>query len=58
VVHVNVNCWRLEPVTPHRDALSSRCSHTKPPPQDGAGFGMPGHVQWDAIIHDDCGQAA
>jgi catechol 2,3-dioxygenase-like lactoylglutathione lyase family enzyme len=61
VVHVNVNCSRLErSLAFYRDALGlAPLSHTKPLPQDGAGFGMPGRVQWDAwIIHDDRGLAA
>jgi catechol 2,3-dioxygenase-like lactoylglutathione lyase family enzyme len=61
VVHVNVNCSRLErSLAFYRDALGlAPLAHTNPPPQDGAGFGMPGRVQWDAwIIHDDRGQAA
>lgn len=61
VVHVNVNCSRLErSLAFYRDALGlAPLSHTNPLPQDGAGFGMPGRVQWDAwIIHDDRGQAA
>jgi catechol 2,3-dioxygenase-like lactoylglutathione lyase family enzyme len=61
VVHVNVNCARLESSLPfYRDALGlAPLSHTHPLPQDGAGFGMPGRVQWDAwIVHDDRGQAA
>jgi catechol 2,3-dioxygenase-like lactoylglutathione lyase family enzyme len=61
VVHVNVNCSRLERSLPfYRDALRlAPLSHTNPPPQNGAGFGMPGRVQWDAwIVHDDRGQAA
>jgi catechol 2,3-dioxygenase-like lactoylglutathione lyase family enzyme len=61
VVHVNVNCSRLErSLAFYRDALGlAPLSHTNPVPQDGAGFGMPGRVQWDAwIVHDDRGQAA
>ncbi len=61
VVHVNVNCSRLErSLAFYRDALGlAPLSHTSPVPQDGAGFGMPGRVQWDAwILHDDRGLAA
>ena len=61
VVHVNVNCSRLErSLAFYRDALGlTALSHTNPVPQDGAGFGMPGRVQWDAwILHDDRGQSA
>jgi len=61
VVHVNVNCSRLErSLAFYRDALGlAPLSHTNPLPQDGAGFGIAGRVQWDAwIIHDDRGQAA
>jgi catechol 2,3-dioxygenase-like lactoylglutathione lyase family enzyme len=61
VVHVNVNCSGLErSLAFYRDALGlAPLSHTNPVPQDGAGFGLAGRVQWDAwIIHDDRGQAA
>ncbi len=61
VVHVNVNCSELDrSLAFYRDALGLiPLSHTAPIPQDGAGFGMPGPVQWDAwIIHDDRGLAA
>ena len=61
VVHANVNCSQLaRSLAFYRDALGlAPLSHTNPVPQDGAGFGMPGRVQWDAwIIHDDRGQAA
>jgi catechol 2,3-dioxygenase-like lactoylglutathione lyase family enzyme len=61
VAHVNVNCSNLErSLLFYRDALGlAALSHTHPLPQDGAGFGLPGRVQWDAwILHDDRGQAA
>jgi catechol 2,3-dioxygenase-like lactoylglutathione lyase family enzyme len=61
VVHVNVNCSRLErSIGFYRDALGlSPLSHTNPAPQDGAGFGLSGRVQWDAwILHDERGLAA
>ncbi|MBM4382328.1 MAG: VOC family protein [Deltaproteobacteria bacterium] len=61
VVHVNVNCSALaRSLAFYRDALGLMpLSHTNPVPQDGAGFGLAGRVQWDAwIIHDDRGQAA
>ncbi len=61
VVHVNVNCAELgRSLAFYRDALGlAPLSHTNPLPQEGAGFGLPGRVQWDAwIIHDDRGQAA
>jgi len=61
VVHVNVNCSQLaRSLDFYQGALGlTPLSHTRPVPQDGAGFGMPGRVQWDAwIIHDDRGQRA
>jgi len=61
VVHVNVNCAQLaRSLGFYRDALGLvPLSHTNPVPQDGAGFGLTGRVQWDAwIIHDDRGQTA
>ncbi len=61
VVHVNVNCSQLaRSLGFYQGALGlAPLSHTRPVPQDGAGFGMNGTVQWDAwIIHDDRGQAA
>ena len=61
VVHVNVNCARLErSLAFYGDALGlAPLSHTHPPPQDGAGFGLPGRVQWDAWIrHDERGPSA
>jgi glyoxylase I family protein len=61
VVHVNVNCSRLErSLAFYRDALGlAPLSHANPVPQDGAGFGLPGRVQWDAwIIHDERGLRA
>jgi catechol 2,3-dioxygenase-like lactoylglutathione lyase family enzyme len=61
VVHVNVNCSQLaRSLAFYRDALGlAPLSHTRPLPQDGAGFGLAGRVQWDAwILHDERGQAA
>ncbi|HEU4431649.1 MAG TPA: VOC family protein [Myxococcota bacterium] len=61
VVHVNVNCAQLaRSLAFYHDALGlTPLSHTNPIPQDGAGFGIAGRVQWDAwILHDDRGQAA
>jgi catechol 2,3-dioxygenase-like lactoylglutathione lyase family enzyme len=61
VVHVNVNCSALaRSLAFYRDTLGlAPLSHTNPVPQDGAGFGLAGRVQWDAwILHDDRGQAA
>ena len=61
VMHVNVNCSDLE------RSLHFYCdklglvsqSHTNPLPQEGAGFGLPGRVVWDAhLLHDDRGPAA
>lgn len=61
VVHVNVNCSQLaRSLAFYRDALGlAPLSHTQPLPQDGAGFGLAGRVQWDAwILHDERGQAS
>ena len=58
VVHVNVNCSELgRSLAFYRDLVGLEpVSHTKPPPQDGAGFGLEGSVQWDAhLLHDDRG---
>jgi catechol 2,3-dioxygenase-like lactoylglutathione lyase family enzyme len=58
---VNVNCSALaRSLAFYRDTLGlAPLSHTNPVPQDGAGFGLAGRVQWDAwILHDDRGQAA
>ena len=55
VMHVNVNCSDLEKsLAFYRDVVGLvLISHTHPVPQDGAGFGMTGQVQWDAhILHD------
>ena len=55
VVHVNVNCSRLDrSLRFYRDLVGLEpLTHTNPPPQDGAGFGLPGRVQWDAhLLHD------
>jgi catechol 2,3-dioxygenase-like lactoylglutathione lyase family enzyme len=55
VVHVNVNCSDLErSLGFYRDFVGlTPMSHTRPVPQDGAGFGLEGEVQWDAhLLHD------
>jgi catechol 2,3-dioxygenase-like lactoylglutathione lyase family enzyme len=60
VVHVNVNCSDLErSLSFYRDRVGLQpVSHTNPPPQSGAGFGIDGEVQWDAhLLHDDRGVA-
>jgi catechol 2,3-dioxygenase-like lactoylglutathione lyase family enzyme len=60
VMHVNVNCSNLErSLRFYRDLVGlTPQSHTKPQPQDGAGFGLPGQVVWDAyLLHDDRGLA-
>ncbi len=59
-VHVNVNCSNLErSLAFYRDLVGLvPVSHTNPVPQDGAGFGMEGRVQWDAhLLHDARGGA-
>ena len=55
VMHVNVNCSDLErSLSFYRDVVGLEVgSHTNPVPQDGAGFGMQGQVQWDAHIMQD-----
>jgi catechol 2,3-dioxygenase-like lactoylglutathione lyase family enzyme len=55
VMHVNVNCSNLErSLGFYRDVVGLvPASHTNPVPQDGAGFDMPGQVQWDAHILQD-----
>lgn len=61
IVHVNVNCASLErSLAFYRDLVGlSPETHTRPVPQDGHGFGLPGRVQWDAyLLHDDRGFAA
>jgi len=60
VTHVNVNCSDLErSLSFYRDVIGlTPQSHTKPEPQDGAGFGLTGEVVWDAhLLHDERGQA-
>jgi catechol 2,3-dioxygenase-like lactoylglutathione lyase family enzyme len=55
VVHVNVNCSDLaRSLRFYRDLVGLEAlTHTNPLPQDGAGFGLPGRVQWDAfLLHD------
>ncbi len=61
VMHVNINCSDLErSLQFYRDKLGLVSqSHTNPLPQEGAGFGLPGRVSWDAhLLHDDRGLAA
>jgi catechol 2,3-dioxygenase-like lactoylglutathione lyase family enzyme len=55
VAHCNVNCSSLErSLGFYRDRLGLRQqTHTRAEPQDGAAFGMPGAVQWDAWIMAD-----
>ncbi len=58
IKHVNVNCSNLErSLHFYRDVVGlTRMSYTNAPPQDGAGFGLPGEVVWDAhLLHDDRG---
>ncbi len=58
IAHTNLNCAQLErSLTAYRDGLGLvPMSHTNPVPQEGRGFGLSGHVQWDAyILHDDRG---
>jgi len=60
VMHVNVNCSNLDrSMRFYRDWVGlTPQSHTKPLPQEGAGFGLPGQVVWDAyLLHDDRGFA-
>lgn len=55
VVHCNVNCSNLErSLAFYRDFVGLEpVQHTRPMPQSGAGFGMPGDVQWDAWMMSD-----
>ena len=58
VVHVNVNCTDLSrSLAFYRDLVGLEpLTHTNPLPQGGAGFGLPGQVQWDAyLLHDERG---
>lgn len=60
VTHVNINCSDLErSMHFYRDVVGLEPqSHTRPEPQEGAGFGLPGKVVWDAyLLHDDRAQA-
>lgn len=55
VVHVNVNCSDLARSLRfyHEEVGLAPLVHTNPGPQDGAGFGLPGRVRWDAwLLHD------
>lgn len=59
-VHVNANCSDLaRSLAFYRDLVGlTPLSHTRPVPQDGSGFGLPGRVQWDAhLLHDGRGPA-
>ena len=58
VMHVNVNCTDLARSLGFYSDQVGLCpqSHTRPLPQEGAGFGLPGQVVWDAyLLHDDRG---
>jgi catechol 2,3-dioxygenase-like lactoylglutathione lyase family enzyme len=60
VVHVNVNCSNLaRSLRFYRELVGlAPLTHTNPTPQDGAGFGLPGKVRWDAwLLHDARGIA-
>ena len=60
VMHVNVNCSELDrSLAFYRDVVGLvPQTHTNPHPQEGAGFGLPGRVVWDAhLLHDDRGLA-
>lgn len=52
VAHCNVNCSNLSrSLAFYRDLVGLRPGiHTNPPPQDGAGFGLEGQIQWDAYM--------
>ena len=61
VAHSNVNCSDLARSTAfYIDLLGLEVlAHTNPPPQDGAGFGLAGKIQWDAhMLHDARGRAS
>ena len=55
VAHVNVNCSDLErSLHFYRDLVGlTPTTHTRPMPQEGAGFGLPGKVVWDAYMLQD-----
>ena len=55
ITHCNVNCADLErSLRFYRDLVGLEpLTHTNPVPQDGAGFGMDGSVQWDAYMVAD-----
>lgn len=60
VTHININCSNLDrSMHFYRDLIGlTPQSHTKPEPQQGDGFGLPGRVVWDAyLLHDDRAQA-
>ena len=63
VMHINVNCSNLErSLGFYRDFVGLNVgSHTRPVPQQGAGFPVEGggeKIQWDAyILHDARGFA-
>ncbi len=56
VAHVNANCSDLErSLRFYRDFVGLvPALHTNPDPQPGAGFGLPGEIQWDAYMMRDC----
>lgn len=61
VAHVNVNCSNLErSLHFYRDLVGlTPGTHTRPMPQEGAGFGLPGRVVWDAwMLQDGSGPLA
>lgn len=55
VAHVNANCSNLAgSLAFYRDLVGLQATtHTRPPPQEGAGFGLPGKVVWDAYMLQD-----
>lgn len=55
VAHVNVNCSDLDrSLRFYRDLVGlGATTHTRPSPQEGAGFGLPGKVVWDAWMMQD-----
>lgn len=55
VAHVNVNCSNLErSLRFYRDLVGlGTTTHTRPLPQEGAGFGLSGRVVWDAWMLQD-----
>lgn len=55
VAHVNANCSNLaRSLRFYRDLVGLKpMTHTRPLPQEGAGFGLPGQVVWDAYMMQD-----